>query len=453
MQRELEKHLKQWKTSHLRYPLILRGARQVGKTYLVEKFGREEFESFVPINFEALPQAAACFEGSLDPSEILLKLESILKVRVQPGKTLLFFDEIQACPRAIVAMRYFKEKLPQLHLIAAGSLLEFALIEGKYSFPVGRVQFMYLQPLTFVEYVNARGFHREWSECLASTLQNRPSEEIHLQMLQLLKEYFLIGGMPAAAQAFCLSHSLEECSKIQEILLATFKADFSKYATENEQKYLRILFEGIPQTLGQQFKFSKIDPHIKSRELKTGLEQLEGAGLIRFIHATSAVGIPLSSQLKRSQFKLLFLDIGLAQHALKIDPQAIFDKDLTQINKGAIAEQFVGQELLGYNDPHLHSQLFFWQREHRGSDAEVDYVICIDQTVIPIEVKSGQYGRLKSLHQFMSEKKSALGIRISHQQLSFENQILTIPFYLIQELPRLVKSISTFGRSDSGGPL
>jgi len=441
MYRQLEKNLKDWKVSALRYPLILRGARQVGKTYLVEKFGKEEFESFVTINFEALPQAAACFEDSLDPNEVLLKLTTILKLSIVPGKTLLFLDEIQACPRAIVALRYFKEKLPQLHVIAAGSLLEFALKDGKYSFPVGRVQFLYLKPLSFSEYAHARGMKDQLDACQACTILAPPSEELHLQLMQLVKEYFLIGGMPAAVQSFCLNRSLNECTKIHEILISTYRADFSKYAKGSEEKYLKVLLDGIPQTIGQQFKFSKIDPHIKSRELKIGLDLLEGAGLIDFIYTTSASGIPLSAQMKRNKFKLLFLDIGLAQYSLKLDPNVVFKHDLTQINQGAIAEQFVGQELLAYDDPHLLSQLFYWEREHRGSDAEVDFVISFNQHIVPIEVKAGLHGKLKSLHQFMEEKQASLGIRCSQNPLSFNNRLLSVPFYLIHELNRLMRQL------------
>ena len=439
MQRMLENELKVWKSSKLRYPLLLRGARQVGKTYVVEKFGREEFESLVSVNFEALPQAIGCFESSLDPTEVLMKLESVLKVAIKPGKTLLFLDEIQACPRAVVALRYFKERMPDLHVIGAGSLLEFALADGKFSFPVGRVQFMYLKPLSFQEYALAKGCYEELELLKVCTPKAPVSTETHDKMLQLVKEYFLIGGMPAAVDAFCQNHSLQACSKIHEILLATYRADFSKYATEAEQKYLKALLSGIPQTVGQQFKYSKIDPHIRARELKVALDQLESAGLIHRIYATAAAGIPLSAQLKRNQFKLLFLDIGLIQHALQLDPQVIWKQDLIQVNAGSTAEQFIGQEFLAYADPHISSHLFYWEREKKESSAEVDYILSIDRSIIPIEVKAGALGKLKSLLQFMKEKKPPLGVRISQDKLLFENQILSVPFYLVSELPRLIR--------------
>jgi len=426
MYRFLEKELLKWKESKTRYPLLLRGARQVGKTYLVEKFGQAEFASYVSVNFEAQPEAVACFE-TLMPEEILLKLQLIVKKPIVPGKTLLFLDEIQVCPKAIQALRYFKEQMPQLHVIGAGSLLEFALIQGKFSFPVGRVQFLYLKPLSFEEYALARG---------------KEISQKHEQMIQLVKEYFLIGGMPAAVSSFCSNQDFEEVARVHEVLLSTYQADFSKYATSAEQKYLKVLFNGIFQEIAQHFKYSKIDPHIRSRELKTALDHLEWAGLVHPVYASTATGIPLSSQLKKTRFKVLFLDIGLAQHFLQIDPKVILENHLIQINRGAIAEQFVGQELLANHSPYQEGQLFYWEKQKAGSDVEVDYLYVFKQNILPIEVKAGDRGRLKSLHAFIKEKKTPIGIQISQKPLSFENGVLSVPFYLICKLPELLSKYS-----------
>ncbi len=441
MFRSLEKELRIWKDSSPRFPLLLRGARQVGKTYLVEEFGKTAFPSFASVNFEAQPEAIACFE-SLDPEEILLRLQIILKQSIQPGKTLLFLDEIQACPQAILALRYFKEKLPALHVIGAGSLLEFALSQGKFSFPVGRVQFIYLKPLSFQEYALARGKSQAVAELAQCTIKSPPSQELHQEMMRLTKEYFLVGGMPAAVSGFCQNLSLQESGYIHDILLSTYRADFSKYATPIGQKHQKTVFDGVFPLIGQQFKYSKIDSHMRSRELKSALDHLEWAGLIHPVYASSAAGLPLSTQVKRTQFKVLFLDIGLAQHALQTDPEVVFKEDLILINRGAIAEQFVGQELLAYTNPRQEGQLFFWQREKRGSDAEVDYLLAIDKLIIPIEVKAGPYGKLKSLHEFMREKQSPLGVHISQNPLSFENGVLSLPLYLIAQLPRLINQLT-----------
>jgi uncharacterized protein len=440
MQRNLETELKSWKDSHLRMPLLLRGARQVGKTFLIEKFGKSEFEIFASVNFEAQPEAAACFE-TLDPEQILIRLEKILKMQIIPGKTLLFLDEIQACPKAILSMRYFKEKMPKLHLIGAGSLLEFTLMEGKFSFPVGRIQFLYLKPLSFYEFALALGKSSYLDVITGSSLETPCSPEIHDEMLKLVRLYFLIGGMPAVVSAYTDSLSFVDCRSIQDILISTYRADFSKYASDAEQKYLRILFDTLPQILGEQIKYSKIDPSIRAREFKNALDQLEWAGLIKSIQASSAAGVPLAAQLKRSHFKTLFLDIGLAQRALQIEPEVFLTHELTQINKGALAEQFVGQELVANSNPKSDEMLFFWQREKRGSEAEVDYLTVVKGHVLPIEVKAGPRGKLKSLYQFMEEKKSPLGVRISEKSLSFENGIISIPFYMINQLERIASEL------------
>ncbi len=433
MRRTLEKELFKWKNSKNRYPLLLRGARQVGKTYLIEKFGKIEFSSFVSVNFEAQPEAIACFE-SLHPEEILLRLQVILKTPIHPGKTLLFLDEIQGCPKAIMALRYFKEKMPDLHVIGAGSLLEFSLIQGKFSFPVGRVQFLYLKPLSFEEYLLARG-----KGSLLKDVLEEESAALHVKLIQFVREYFLIGGMPAAVASFCQNQNLEEVSQIHEVLLSTYQADFSKYASSAEQKYLKVLFQGIFQMIAQHFKYSKVDPHIRSRELKIALDHLQWAGLLHQIFASSATGIPLSAQLKKSRFKTIFLDIGLTQHFLQIDPIIVLENHLIQINRGAIAEQFVGQELLAYHSPYQEGQLFYWERDKKGSEAEVDFLYVFDGQIIPIEVKAGPYGKLKSLQSFMESKKSSIGVRISQKHLSFENGILSVPFYLIGQLSNLLK--------------
>lgn len=434
MYREIEEELHKWRKEPQRYPLLLRGARQVGKTFIIEKLG-QSFESFENVNFEAQPEAMACFE-TLNPPEILQKLELLTKRPILPGKTLLFLDEIQACPKAIQALRYFKEKMPDLHVAGAGSLLEFSLIHGKFSFPVGRVQFIYLRPLSFKEFALALN-----EELTAAALENPLSKEEHEKWIHLIKEYFLVGGMPAVVNDFQQRRSFLEFGRIQDLLLATYRADFGKYATEAEQKYLRILFDRIPHQIGKQFKYSEVDPHIKSRELKTALENLQYAGLIHPIMATSASGIPLAAQVKSNKFKPLFLDIGLMQRALQVDPQTIMNQDLVLIHAGALAEQFVGQELLAYADFFREEKLFFWEREKHTSSAEVDYVITVDQHIIPIEVKAGAHGHLKSLTQFMKDKKSPLGIRISQRPLSYKDQILSIPFYMIDQIPRLVRML------------
>ena len=438
MRREIEAELLQWKDNPQRLPLILRGARQVGKSFIIEKFGTHHFDSVVTANFEYQPDLASCFE-TFDPNSICAKLEILLNKRIIPGRTLLFLDEIQNCPKAIMALRYFKEKLPSLHTIAAGSLLEFVLHEEKFSFPVGRVGFLYLKPLSFREYLvsHDQGMLCEWLRKV--NIDNFTDLEIHQLLMTFLRQYFLIGGMPAVVKSYLEQRSFLECQKILKTLLETYQNDFPKYATKAQYKYLQKIFEKAPALVGQHFKYAQIDPETRSRDLKIALEQLEWAGLLSKIYATNASGLPLQAHIKENKFKLLFLDIGLMNLANRTDLQMLWDTNLTDLNAGAQAEQFVGQELLAYAHSYSREPLFYWQREKKDALAEVDYVIQAGSAIIPIKVKAGTTGRLKSLVQFLEEKKSPFAVRISQHPLSFHDRILSVPFYLIQELPRLIQ--------------
>jgi|688.fasta_scaffold31789_5 predicted AAA+ superfamily ATPase len=440
MKRTIEPILKKWKEQSQRLPIIMRGARQVGKSFVIEKFGQENFETLVTCNFEFRPELIQCFD-SVDPQSICTKLEVALKTRIIPGKTLLFLDEIQNCPKAIVALRYFKEKLPYLHVIAAGSLLEFVLHEEQFSFPVGRVQFLYLKPLSFQEYLISQNHHRLVEIIEQTSLKHPLDNFFHEQLLTLLREYFLIGGMPAVVSTFLEKKSFLECQTVLTSLLETYRSDFSKYASKTQYKYLQTFFELAPGLVASHFKYSHISSEYRTKDLKIALEQLGWAGLLYRVLATNASGIPLQIHVKENKFKLLFLDLGLVNCANKLDMQIAWEAELMQINSGALAEQFVGQELLAYADPHMSAQLYFWDREKKGSMAEVDYVIQYGADILPIEVKAGTTGSLKSLTQFLQEKQSPFGIRISQHPLSFHEKVLSVPLYLISQLPRLVKSV------------
>ncbi len=441
MYRSIEPLLKSWKSQKDRLPLILRGARQVGKSFIIEKFGREEFEHLVIANFEYMPELITCFD-TLNPNEICSKLEVFLNQKIIPGKTLLFLDEIQNCPKAITALRYFKEKMENLHVIAAGSLLEFALNEEQFSFPVGRVQFLYLKPLSFDEYlinIDRNNLLNFLNRC---SLSEPLDSSMHELCMKHLREYFLLGGMPAVIRKFVETSSFKDCEQTLTLLLETYRNDFPKYTSKTEYQYLQLFFEKAPGLITQQFKFSHIDQEVRSASLKRALQQLNWAGLIQTVIGTSASGIPLQAHAKDSLLKLLFLDLGLVNRSLKLDLTSTWSQDLLTINSGALAEQFVGQELLAYADPFAKEQLYFWKREKAGSSAEIDYVMQVDGKIIPIEVKAGATGSLKSLSLFMQEKKSICGIRISQHPLSFHQGILSVPLYMIRQLPRLVNTIT-----------
>jgi uncharacterized protein len=440
MKRSLEQELKTWRDNPRRLPLILRGARQVGKSYLIQKFGKENFASFVEVNFEFQPELKSCFD-TLDPIKIVAKLETYVKTAIEPGKTLLFLDEIQECPPAILALRYFKEKMASLHVISAGSLLEFALEEEEFSFPVGRVQFIYLYPLSFIEFLYALEEDRLIDLLPKTSLQNPLDNDLHEHLLKLVRYYFLTGGLPEAINSFLVKNSFLESRNTQLSLLQTYQKDFGKYASKTQHVYLQKFFTRAPAVVAQHFKYVNIDRDARPTDLKTALELLSKAGLITQVFHTSASGLPLRAQINEKKFKLIFLDIGLLQAAMGSEPHLVFEKDLLQLLSGVLAEQFVGQELLAYANVFEEKRLYFWEREKQTSSAEVDYVINLDGRIVPIEVKGGKGGHLKSLHQFLVEKNCPVGVRISSSPLMLENNILSIPFYLIRELPRLLQSI------------
>ena len=436
MERSIEKELNRWKTEPLRMPLLIRGARQVGKSFTIEKFGKENFAQTVTINFELKPSLKDCFRD-LDPKKIIREIELALKVRIQPNTTLLFLDEVQFCPKAIASLRYFKELMGDLHVIAAGSLLEFALIDKNISFPVGRVQSIYMRPLSFLEFLKVMDEDQLIQFILEFEWSVQVGQAVHERFMEFVKIYFFTGGMPGAIAKYRATNSLQDCQNYLMTLINLYRADMAKYATKTQYRYLQILFDRAPESIGLRFKYAFIDPDAKSRDLQTVLDQLSWAGLLNSILATSAGGMPLQSQVKSKVQKLLYLDIGMLQTALKVDPLLFFREDLTLIHSGALAEQFVGQELIAYANPYDRMQLHFWEREKKDSSAEVDYILPLGPHIIPIEVKAGPTGKLRSLHVFLEEKKAPFGIRICGSPPQKSHPIITLPFYLISQLHRL----------------
>lgn len=440
MQRDIESALIAWKNSSTHLPILLRGARQVGKSYLVERFAEAHFDHVVTVNFELFPDLKSVF-SSLDPHELIKLLGLRLSADIIPGKTLLFLDEIQECPNAIMALRYFKEKMPDLHVIAAGSLLEFALADESFRMPVGRVQFFYVKPLSFKEFLNAKGLTKlrlfieevDWKTAIP--------EPIHQQLLGLVKEYSVLGGMPAVVNEYLHHNSYQAAQNMQNILLSTYENDFAKYAKGVSIEHLRMLFRKIPNQVAQQFKYSHITQEVQSRELKLALQKLIRAYIAYPVYATSASGLPLNALINEKKFKLLFLDIGLIRSASHLAAELLLSEGFSAVNKGALAEQFVGQELLAYQDLLLAPELFFWARDKKNANAELDFVTQVEGEIVPIEVKSGAYGSLKSLQLFMNEHASRFGIRVSTHPFSAHEKLLSIPFYLVSEIARLYRAL------------
>jgi predicted AAA+ superfamily ATPase len=440
MDRDLYKTLQSWKNDPHRKPLIIRGARQVGKSWLVEHFGRSEFERLIVINFELQPKYVSCFT-SLDPQEIVANIELNANVVVTPGATLLFLDEIQGCPQALRSLRYFHEKMPALHVIAAGSLIEFSLDAEKISMPVGRVSNYYLYPLTFGEFLSACGEDRLRAHLQNLSISNTNTEAVHEKCRDLLRTYFYLGGMPEAVASWIDNGSLRMNDEILQNLLQNYRHDFGKYGKRINVALLEKVYTRAPAQVGTRFKYVAVDEHAASRDIRSALDMLTKARIIHRIHAVPGCGLPLEASIKERTFKILFLDVGLLQNAMGIGKDTRLSNNLLSVYKGAVAEQYVGQQLISMHEPYREPQLYFWQRDARGSEAEVDYLWQQGELVLPIEVKSGKTGTLRSMRIFLKEYGVSPGIRFSMQPLSFVDSVLNIPLYAAEAVPNLVEQV------------
>lgn len=430
MKRDLMFHLKAWQTDGDRKPLLLRGARQVGKSYLARELGRE-FPGFVEINFELEPGLKLLFEKDLDPVRITRDLAIALGKDITPGETLLFLDEIQECPKAITALRYFYEKMPLLHIIAAGSLLEFTIEE--LGIPVGRVIPLYLYPLSFMEFLTASGNERLRHEILHHDPAAEFPEILHNKLLGLIGEYMAVGGMPEAVQKWIETGNFKTCLKVHQLLIETYRQDFAKYAKKRKQEYVEMVFDSIPRLLGKKFIFTAVSPHVRARELRPALELLAKAGVVHIVYHSAANGLPLGAEVNPLVSKVIFLDIALAQSLLGINyGQWILDPVHAIVNRGAITESFVGQELLAYGSPFMKNQLHYWAQEQSGCMAEVDYITAVNGGAVPVEVKSGKTGSLKSIQVFLEKKKnSPYGLQFSQRNYGADKKIKQYPLYAV----------------------
>lgn len=425
MKRFIDQELKRWKESKRRKPLILRGARQVGKTYSVKQFGEKYFDNVALVDLERNPEWHRVFDGDLNAKRICADLEILLKQKILPGKTLLFIDEIQACPKAITALRYFYEELPDLHVVAAGSLLEFAIKD--ISFPVGRVQFSHLHPLCFAEYLQATG-----NEEAAGIILGRPgeiSQTIHTFLCDELRRYFFIGGMPEGVKAYIETGSMRESFEVQAEICDTYRLDFAKYSPKADKHCINAVLTTITQNVGQQIKYSRLADGYSNPTLKRAFDLLCLANIIRKIPSVDPSGLPLGATASEKIFKALLVDIGLMRYLTGMPVDVEYGKtDLLSIYNGAMAEQFVGQEMVLSQK----GDIYYWSRRTKSSSAEVDYVAVIDGRIYPVEVKSGSSGRLKSLHLFLQGyNNSPEGIVFSMRPYAElpEKNITFVPLY------------------------
>lgn len=432
MKRDKSLKLREWRKKKMRKPLIVRGARQVGKTWLVRELGKE-FPAFVEISFERNPEFGEIFRRGLEPKKIVAELSAATDYRIAAGRTLLFFDEVQECPEAIKSLRYFYEEMPELHLIAAGSLMGFAIENVPTG--VGRVSYLNLYPLSFGEFLEAMGNGRLRHRIVSQETDEPLLEIHHRKLLDIVRQYMLVGGMPAVVSAFVEGAHIQDCQDLLGELLQSFADDFVKYSKEPAIPHLQQVFSSVPIQLGQKYVYSRVDRDIRSHHFSKALELLETAGLVYKVYHTKADGIPLTGRINPSRFKVILLDIGLLQRMINVDLHLwMTSVDIVSVNRGAIAEQFVGQELAGLTDAGRFSSLTYWHRERRGSSAEIDYVIEQRGAILPVEVKSGAQGGMKSMHAFLGRRGNGLGIKISNYPFSFDGAVRTLPFYAIEKL-------------------
>ena len=442
-----------WLKKKNRKPMVLRGARQVGKTWLVRDFAKRQNLKLVELNFERLPGLADLFSEN-DPVEILKNIEAELALTIKPDSSLLFLDEIQAAPQLFSKLRWFKEEIPNLPVIAAGSLLDFALNKYQYSMPVGRITYFHLEPMSFFEFVLATGNEALYKKMSSFSLKTRMPESLHKKCLNLYHGYCLVGGMPEVVREWVNSKNLKSCIKIQQDLLATYRDDFHKYGGAIDAGMLNKILLSISEQLGNKFIYSRVDPAKKLVPIKKALSLLCQAKVCTKVLHTTGNGLPLGAQSNEKFFKARMLDIGLISVQLGLSSIKHAEaKNIIFSNKGGLAEQFVGQQLRACQTPLESGQLFYWQRTG-GRLGEIDYVTQHGNRLVPVEVKSGSAGSMKSLHQFMAEKKLNFAVRFNINQPSVENirvkttlgkpvsyRLLSLPVYLTEHLDDLISSV------------
>jgi len=429
MKRLIDEELNNWKSRKERKVLLLRGARQVGKTYSIRKLGKT-FKNFLEVNFEENPQIYSFFKESLNPFEINEKLAFYFNTLIKPGETLLFLDEIQACPEALRSLRFYYEKIPGLHVAAAGSLLEFALSEIP-SFGVGRIESLYMYPLTFEEFMNASG-NSMMNQAIASASFTKPIEPvIHNKILDRLKIFLVIGGMPKVVNSYIKEIDLKACQVELDNIMNSLYDDFAKYRQRTSVLRLQEVFKSLVFQTGSKFKYSNVGGEAaSSHPYKDALELLLKAGLAYKVYHTSGRGLPLGGQINEKKFKVLFFDTGIFQRVQGLDlSEHIISDFQTLVNRGNLCELFVGLELIAAQPFRIRPELYYWHREARSSNAEVDYVISNKGRIIPIEVKAGTRGQMQSLHFFLEERKLDNGLRISGENFTIYDKIKTIPLY------------------------
>ncbi len=445
-------YLNDWLNRSNRKPLIIRGARQVGKSTLVQLFAKQQQLDLIVIDFEQIPENASLFNSN-DPKTIINLISVRLNKDIDPKHALLFLDEIQKTPQIITCLRYFYEKMPELPVICAGSLLDLALTNINFSIPVGRIEYLYLGPMSFQAFLLAIGKKQLLEFIKNYQLQDELPIAIHQTLIEMLKIYFIVGGLPESVAQYAVNNNFIESQRIKSGLINSYQEDFAKYASVAQQQRMRLVFNKIPQILGEKFKYSNISREDKSTVIKEALNNLVLSRIINKVNHTNANGLPLGAESNEDHFKTYFLDLGLVTSILDLNILNFSSQeDLTIINSGKIAEQFIAQHLLYFHELYEDPKLYYWNREQKGSSAEIDFIVALNGKIIPIEVKAGSSGSLKSLHYFLNEKHLNLGVRFCSQKPSVlqeqrslslggvvKYKLLSLPLYLVEELERFLQ--------------
>lgn len=434
MQRLLMDDLVKWKENRYRKPLILQGVRQCGKTYLLQAFASLYYQDLAYFNFEDTPALAELFERNLEPERIITELGVLQGSSIKPASTLIVFDEIQFCPKALPFLKYFYEKTPEYHLACAGSLLGIHLAKPS-SFPVGKVDFLTLRPISFEEYLLA---HDEEAivRHIKEIEENSPLPKIFTDKLtSYLKSYYLTGGMPEVVARWTENKDISVVEEAQDAIINAYELDFAKYAPLKDFPKLSLIFRSIPDQLAREngkFIYGRVKPGARSRDLEDALEWLIGAGIAHKVCKVEKPAMPLSVYANRSHFKLYLADIGLLRRMARLPATAIFEeRPLFSEFKGVLAENFVLNELINING----DVPYYWRS---GNQAEVDFLAQVEEQIIPVEVKASTNLRSRSLAEYRKKFNPEIAVRTSLANLKREERLLNLPLYLLFALKRLL---------------
>jgi len=435
IKRLIDSELEKWKNEDSHKPLLLRGARQVGKSSAVQNLGKK-FDYFLELNFEKDEEIRDVFISAktLNPKSLCDKIAAIKQIPIIPERTLLFFDEIQACLPAISSLRYFYEDYPELHVIAAGSLLEFAL-EELPSFGVGRIRSLFMYPFSFYEFLDAYGFAILREKIQNSNISDPLDDVLHQKAIEILRTFLILGGMPEVVANYVSGKDMYHCQLVLDDLINSLRTDFAKYKKRIPTLQISEAFQSVVKQTGRKFVYSTAEQKYNSKQIKEAVELLIMAGLVIPVVHTSANGLPLGAEMNSKHRKMLLLDTGILQRLFGLQlAEILLSNDLDFVNKGNIAELYVGLELLKATSPYEMAQLYYWQREEKNAHAEVDYVLQRGQNVVPLEVKSGKQGKMQSLYLFLKEKELPGGYRTSLENYAEYGKIKVIPLYAIKNI-------------------